>query len=341
MNVCVLTTSYPRDRGDVAGLFIKDAVEHLRDAGIEVAVVSPASFRHFGIAYGDGIANNLRAQPWRAILLPLFLLSFARAARRASRAADVVHAHWLPSAVAALATGKPLVLQPWGSDVELAKRVPWLFKPLLRRARVVVCASSALAEDVRLLGAREIRVIPSGIDLPDEIRRSEEPPHVLYVGRLSEEKGIRDLAEAARGLPLVVVGDGPLRDLIPSAVGFVPHDDLGPYYEAAAIVCVPSRREGYGVVAREAMAYGRAVVSTGVGGLADAIDDEVSGLVVPPGDTAALRDALERLIVDADLRVRLGSAAREKACASYAWSAATAATIAVYQDCVEWGVPQR
>ena len=238
---------------------------HLREAGVEVTVVSPASFRHFGIAYGDGIANNLRARPWRVLLLPLFLLSFARAARRASRRADVVHAHWLPSAVAALATGKPLVLQAWGSDVELAKRLPWLFRPLLRRARVVVCASSSLAADVRTLGAREVRVIPSGVDIPAEVGAPDEPPHVLYVGRLSEEKGIRELVEAAAGLPLVVVGDGPLRDLVPQAVGFVPHDELGAYYERAAVVVVPSRREGYGVVAREAMAYGRAVVTTGVG----------------------------------------------------------------------------
>ena len=153
-------------------------------------------------------------------------------------------------------------------------------------------------------------MIPSGVDLPDEVGTPEEPPHVLYVGRLSEEKGVRDLAEAAAGLPLVVVGDGPLRDLVPSAVGFVPHDELGPYYERAAVVCVPSRREGYGVAAREAMAYGKAIVTTGVGGLADAIDDGVTGLVVPPGDVAALRAALEQLLGDAGLRRRLGAAAR-------------------------------
>jgi glycosyltransferase involved in cell wall biosynthesis len=332
VRITVLTTSYPRSPGDVAGLFVQDAVEHLRGAGVEVDVVSPASFRHFGIAYGDGIANNLKAHPWRAILLPLFLLSFAREARRASRDADVVHAHWLPSAVAGLATGKPLVLQPWGSDVALARRLPWLFRPFLRRAAIVVCASSALGADVRALGARDVRVIPSGIDVPPEVAPADEPPHILYVGRLSEEKGIRDLVAASTGLPLVVVGDGPLRDLVPSPVGFIPHDDLGPYYERAAVVCVPSRREGYGVVAREAMAFGRAVVTTGVGGLADAIDDDVTGLVVPPGDIEALRDALERLLADPGLRGRLGAAAREKACASYAWSAATVATIAVYED---------
>ena len=119
---------------------------------------------------------------------------------------------------------------------------------------------------------------------------------------------------------------------MPSAVGFVPHDELGPYYERAAVVCVPSRREGYGVTAREAMAYGRAVVTTGVGGLADAIDDGVTGLVVPPGDVPALRAALERLLADSSLRDRLGAAAREKATASFGWPAATEATVAAYRQ---------
>ena len=91
---------------------------------------------------------------------------------------------------------------------------------------------------------------------------------MLYVGRLSAEKGVLELVEAARGLPLRVVGDGPLRERVPGAVGFVPPGELGPWYERAAVVVVPSRREGYGVVAREAMAWGRPVVATAVGGLA-------------------------------------------------------------------------
>ncbi len=332
MRVCVLTTSYPRHAGDIAGLFVQDAVEHLRGVGIEVEVVSPTSFRHFGLAYGDGIPNNLRRRPWKVLLLPLFFLSFASAARRAARGADVVHAHWLPSGLAGLATRKPLVVQLWGSDVELAKRLSWLFRPILRRARIVICASHALAADARALGAREVRLIPSGIDVPETVGEPEHPPHILYVGRLSEEKGVRELAEAARGLPLVVVGDGPLRHLLPQAVGFVPHDELGSYYERASIVVVPSRREGYGVVAREAMSYGRAVVATNVGGLLDAIEDEVSGLLVERGDPAALREALERLLADPPRRERLGAAARTKAQAAFGWAAATAATIAVYRD---------
>lgn len=328
----MLTTSYPRHRGDVAGLFVQDAVEHLRAAGVEVSVVSPALFRHYGIAYGDGIVNNLRARKWRVLLLPLFFVSFARAARGASRDADVVHAHWLPSGLAGLATRRPLVVQLWGSDVELAKRLRWLFRPVLRRARAVVCASSALANDARALGAREVHVIPSGVEVPGSVAPPSEPPHILFVGRLSEEKGVCELAVAAAGLPLVVVGDGPLRSVLPLAVGFVPHDELGRYYEQAAIVVVPSRREGYGIVAREGMAYGRSVVATAVGGLPDAIEDGVTGLLVPPGDTVALRAALERLLGDAELRASLGAAAREHARAAFSWDAATAATVALYRD---------
>src|SRR5581483_3693093 len=127
MRVCVLSTSYPRSPEDVAGWFVAETVEHLRAAGVDVDVVSPATFPDFGIAYGGGIVQNLRARPWLALALPPFVAAYARAARLAARRADVVHAHWLPSGLAALATGKPFVLQVWGTDVELARRAPWLW----------------------------------------------------------------------------------------------------------------------------------------------------------------------------------------------------------------------
>jgi glycosyltransferase involved in cell wall biosynthesis len=93
----------------------------------------------------------------------------------------------------------------------------------------------------------------------------------------------------------------------------VPPHELGPYYERAAVVCVPSRREGYGVVAREAMAHGRAVVATAVGGLVDAVEDGVTGLVVPAADPATLREAISGLLNGPGERGRLGGAARERA----------------------------
>ena len=330
MKIVVLATSYPRQASDPSGAFVRDAVEHLRSRGVDVEVVSPASFRHYGIAYGNGIVGNLRRAPWKILLLPSFLLGFARVARKASRDADLVHAHWLPSGFAALATGKPFVVQLWGTDVELARRARWLFRPLLRRARVVVCASNALAAAARELGAREVSVIPSGIEIPATVDPPEEPVHALYVGRLSEEKGVLELAEAARGLPLVVVGDGPLRPQVPEALGFVPPAEVGGYLERAAVVVCPSRREGYGIVAREAMAHGRPVIATSVGGLPDAVIDGETGLLVPPQDVAALRAALERLLGDADLRTRLGAAGRRLAEERLGFDAAATATIEIY-----------
>ena len=97
------------------------------------------------------------------------------------------------------------------------------------------------------------------------------------------------------------------------------------------MVC-PSRREGYGVVAREAMAHGRPVVAARVGGLRDAVEERVTGLLVPPGDSAALRGAIERLLGDETLRQRLGAAAREKVRKELSWDAATKAMVDAYRD---------
>jgi glycosyltransferase involved in cell wall biosynthesis len=332
LKVVVLTTSYPRSADDVAGVFVRDAVEHLQEAGLEMTVVSPASFRHFGIAYGHGIAGNLKRRPWLALLLPVFLFSYTRAARRAARDADLVHAHWLPSALPALLTRKPFVIQLWGSDVELAKRVPWAFGWLMRRAKVVLCASHALAQAAVELGASNVSMIPPGVTAPETVRDPDDPPHVLYVGRLSEEKGVPELLVATSGLPRVIVGDGPLRDNIPEAVGFVSPAELGPFYERSAIVVCPSRREGYGAVAREAMAYGRPVVASAVGGLVDEVRDGVTGLLVPPRDAAALREAIETLLSDSDLRRRLGDAGRTWVRERVSWQASAEATVSAYRE---------
>ena len=332
MKVAVLTTSYPRGPGDVAGLFVADQVDHLRGRGVDVEVVSPASFRHYGIAYGSGVAGNLRRRPYLGLALPLMLGGFARAARRASVGADLVHAHWLPSGAVAMTTRKPFVVQVWGTDIELARRVPALARRVLRRARLVIAPSTVLAEEARRLGAQDVRVIPSGVDLPVGVAEEADPPEVLYAGRLSPEKGVRELVAAADGIPLVVAGDGPLRDEVPGALGFVPHDELERLYERAAVVACPSRREGFGVVCAEAMAYGRPVVAGDVGGLRDLVVHEETGLLVPPGNVEALRAALQRLLGDADLRRRFGEAGRARIAEHFTWQRFGDETLRAYED---------
>jgi glycosyltransferase involved in cell wall biosynthesis len=329
VKVVVLTTSYPRWEGDAAGRFIADAVERLR-AHVDVDVVSPQSFRHYGIAYGNGVVGNIKRRPWLGALMPTMLASFTAAARNATRDADVVHAHWLPSGWIAARTGRPFVVTLHGTDVELARRVPTFARSVLRRARVVIAVSSALAEAARQLGATEVRVIPNGVDVSDSPAREDEPPFVLYAGRLSSEKGILDLTEAAHGLPLVVAGDGPLRGRVPAARGFIPREELERLYAGSAIVAVPSRREGFGVTCLEAMAHAKPVVASAVGGLRDLVVDGETGLLVPPRDPRALRRALERLLGDADVRRRLGEAGRERARARFSWDTVVPATLDVY-----------
>lgn len=299
---------------------------------MDVEVVSPADFRHHGLARPPGIPARVLHRPWRALLLPSLLVSFRRAAARGARGADIVHAHWLGAGAVAATLRKPYVLQVHGTDLVLGRRLPRLARPVLRRAAVVLAGSDALAADARALGARDVRVVPTGVPIPREVVPPQEPPHILFVGRLSEEKGVLELAEAARGLPLVVAGSGHLASRIHGAVGPVPPRELGSFYERAAIVAVPSRREGYGLVAREAMAYGRAVVASAVGGLLEAIEDDVTGVLVPPLDVPALRRALEELLADADRRARLGAAARAHAVGHFSRDAEADALLSVYTE---------
>lgn len=311
MKVLVLTTSYPPDGGS----FVAEGVEAARSRGVEVEVVSPASFRHFGIAAGHGILGNLRARPWLVALLPLFLWNFRRAAAR--HEADLVHAHWLVAGVVAATLRKPYVVQVWGTDVALFGRLPWRFPH-------VIAASRFLADAVG--GAT---VVPTAVPIPDRVAAGDDGT-LLFAGRLSPEKGIEEFLAASEGLPRVIVGGGPIA--VPESVG--PVADVARYYERAAVVAVPSRREGYGMVAREAMAHGRAVVASDVGGLRDAIDDGVDGLLVPPRNVPALRAALERLLGDPELRSRLGAAARAKAEREWSREAMADALVRAYEEAV-------
>ena len=324
MKVVVLTTSYPRGERDVAGLFVRDAVDGVRAQGVDVEVVSPASFRHYGIAYGHGIAGNLRRRPGSCCCCRRS--SSTTRGRRDGQRGRRPRARALASVRAGGAEDREAVRRPALGDRRRAGPA--------RAVALPAAAAAGAARDRRLRvpgrvgpGARrrEVRVVPSGVEIPASVGEPDEPPHVLFVGRLSPEKGIQEFLAATEGMPRVIVGAGPVD--VPEAVGFVPRSELGPYYERAAVVCVPSRREGYGVVAREAMAYGRPVVATAVGGLVD-----VTGVLVPPGDVARLREVVGELLADAGWRAYLGAQASEAAREQLAPEVAATALVSLYES---------
>ena len=185
------------------------------------------------------------------------------------------------------------------------------------------------------MGARDARWIPNGVEIPPEIGAEADPPEVLFVGRLSPEKGIAELVGAAQGLNLVVAGDGPLRHLVPNALGFVPPAEAQRLLARAAVVVLPSHREGLPMVLLEAMAHGRAVVATPVGGIPSLVEDGVTGLLVPTGDARLLREAITKLLGNPALRRKLGRAARAKVEEVAGWERVTEATLDAYRSALE------
>lgn len=334
MKVAVLTTSYPRHEGDLAGRFVFDLVRRLRARGIEMDIVA---YQDFGLtgSRGPGLIASLKKRPW---LAPPLFVSMVRALRRAARDADFVHANWLAGAAVARFAGKPFVVTLHGSgtagrfsDLGLAERSPGLVRRLLGPARAVICVSPLLAGAMRRVGIENVHEIPYGVEIPDETVSEEEPPKVLFAGRLSPEKRIDVVAAATDGLPRIIAGDGPLRDLLPDALGFVPQDKLFGLYEQAAVVLLTSEREGLPNVVLEAMARGKTVVSTPVGGIPAVIEDGETGLLVPIGDVEATRAAVERALGDTELRRRLGAAARERVREYCSWEHVTERTLEVYE----------
>ena len=221
-------------------------------------------------------------------------------------------------------------------------------RALYRRADCVIVSSPALAAESALVRhARRVAVIPFGVTLEryehvDEASRSRANrvvaavpgPRMLFVGRLVYYKGLEVLLDAMARCEgsLVIVGEGPLEGALRALVtekrlgervlfaGRVSDADLPAFYQACDVFVLPSiaRTEAFGVVQIEAMAAGRPVVSTNLPtGVPWVNQDGVSGLVVPPGDPAALGDALRRLLDDGALRQRLGEGARRRAQAMF------------------------
>src|SRR3954452_25521383 len=263
LKVAMFTTSYPKDANDLAGRFVFNTVEHLRDRQVAVEVVAPGSYRDFGLtgSRNGGVVAAVRRRPWLAVLL---IVSMIAACRAAARRADLVHANWLAGAAIALFSGRPFVVTLHGSgtagrfsDLSLAQHAPGLVRLLLCRARAVICCSEQLADAMRNCGLKNVHAIPYGVDVPSALGSEDDAHPVLYAGRLSAEKNIDVIARATEGLPRIIAGDGPLRGLLPDALGFVSPEALAELYDRSAVVVLVSQREGLPNVVLEAMAHGK------------------------------------------------------------------------------------
>ncbi len=235
----------------------------------------------------------------------------------------------------------------------------------LKRADAVTAVTGAIVETlVRDYGIERsaVRVVPNGADLPDA--QAEEPvarrwrekylstplkPLWVVAGRLEEQKGHDVLFEAlARSVKagmdftLVVAGEGSRRHWLEQqalSLGLSPRvqfvgqlEDVGGLLAAADAVLLPSRWEGLPLVLLEAMARGRPIVASAVGGMADALEDGVSGTLVPPGDVTALTAALEGLHKRGDRAWRLGRVAAQRVRERYTWHAVAEGFESVYDE---------
>jgi glycogen synthase len=216
-----------------------------------------------------------------------------------------------------------------------------LLRLIWRNASAIVANSDGLRKLALTFEDRfPISIIPNGVELErftSPPLRSWDPPRLLFVGRIVHQKGLDLLLSALsqlRDLPweLTIVGDGPQREpLLEDAVnlgleqrihfaGWRRGNDLEAEYGRANLFVFPSRHEGMPNVVLEAMASGLPVIATRIPGNEELVSAGVTGELVPPEDTAALKVALEHLLPDARLRQNMGSAARKRVEEKYDWA---------------------
>jgi glycosyltransferase involved in cell wall biosynthesis len=241
-------------------------------------------------------------------------VKYLRLARATSRTArwfqpDVVYAHFLvpTGLIGALAGGAPLVVTAHGRDV---RNVGWLpgiraaTRFVARRAAAIIAVSDYLRRELeaKVPEARgKTEVVDSGVELERFTVQPapEGPPHYLCIGSLIQRKNVLRLARAFERLnegTLTFVGDGPLRTQLESRPGIeltgsLPSDRIPARIAAAHVVCQPSLIEPFGQAALEAMACGRSVVATRIGGPPEFVPPE-AGVLVDPVDEDALVAAL-------------------------------------------------
>ena len=336
---------------------VLNLVDGMDPALVTLSVAAPPAFVREVLAH-PGLHATIPLDIAARLSVARDLLAARRLARVLPQFAEVVHAHGARAAwVAALAHRHrpfPLVFTAHnliGRDLPSRLGIPFIGFHCTR----VLAVSPSVADSLAACGVprAKIEVIPNGIDLGHfetpvadraAARKTLAAPENAFVvaaaARLSREKGLDILLSAAgqrAGMTFLIAGDGPLKSALahklPSNAKLLGRlADVRPLLAAADVFAVPSRREGQGMAALEAMAAGVPLVAARVGGLADMLADGETALLVPPDDPDALAAALSRLQSDTRLRQKLVTNARALVRERYNLRAMLDAVAEVYQE---------
>jgi len=264
----------------------------------------------------------------------------------------LIHAHFGRGGALALPIARalklPLVVTFHGGDATKDEHyrktlVPTIFQrrcgALQREAALIICVAEHIREALlaRNFPAAKLRVIRYGIEpeVDDGSPWLAERPYLLFVGRFVEKKGITHLLDAIRSLEaegatveLVLVGDGPMAEMLKHQaadltharfLGWLPNQEVRRVMRGALAICVPSvaartgDSEGLPNVVLEAMACAVPVIGSDTAGIAEAVEHDRTGFLVPPADPPSIAAAARRLLGDPELRRRMGLAARAAA----------------------------
>ncbi|MCL6640039.1 MAG: glycogen synthase [Candidatus Rokubacteria bacterium] len=383
MKALVVTREYPPHIYGGAGVVVDQLTRALsRRMAVEV--------RCFGARDPEAGGERLVVrgyEPWERLRAdrdgPRFApaletLSVALAMARDAVDAEVVHAHTWYADMAGLWIRTlyriPLIvtlhslepLRPWKAD-QLGSGYllsTWIEKTAVEAADRVVAVSAGMRDDILrhfAVDPARVVVIHNGID-PERFRRTAardalaalgvREPYVLFVGRITDQKGIFHLLEAAPRLPagvqLVLCASAPdtpeiearLRRAVPQYPNvhwidrMVPVEQVVQLYSHAAVFVCPSVYEPFGLINLEAMACETAVVASAVGGILEVVEDGKTGLLVPPARPDELAAAIRRLLDDPALARAMGQAGRRRVEERFSWASVAERTEQVYREAI-------
>lgn len=282
---------------------------------------------------------------------------------------DIMHAHYASSygLLGALSRFHPFILSVWGSDVfdfpNISPIHKAIFKFNLMKADRICSTSHIMKEEIKQYTNKHIAIIPFGIDLnlfkPLSVHDIFSVNDIIIgtVKALEKKYGIEYLIEAffilrqrikEYPVKLLIVGKGSLDAKLKAKVkdlgiegetvftGFIQPAEIPFYQNALSIAVFPSidNSESFGVAAVEAMACEKPVIASDVGGLPEVIENNVTGLIVPPANAEKLADAVEILVRDEQLRIKLGKQGRERVEKLYNWKDNLDSMIRMYEELI-------